>query len=297
MRPIWKGHISFGLVNVPVAIYPAEQRTDLQLHMLDARNHSRVRYERVNAETGEEVPWDQVVRGYEYDKGNYVVIEKEELQQAAPEATRTVEIEAFVDIAEIDPVYFDKPYYLEPDKKGEKGYALLRDAMRETKRAGLARVVIRTRQYMGVMVPRGDALVLHLLRYPQEIRSMDGLRLPGAAADFKVTPQELKMARTLIQSMERPWDPSEHHDEFREALLNWIEKKAKAGDLERAPDTKDFAEEKATTPADLMETLQRSVVHAGASRGRREPVRKKSRTGAATRATPRKARPRSRRGA
>lgn len=276
MRPIWNGHISFGLVQVPIAIYPAEQRTDLQLHMIDSRDHARVRYERVNAATGEEVPWDQVVKAYEYDKGSYVEIDEETLDRVAPEATKAVEIEAFVDIDEIDPIYFDKPYYLEPGKKGEKGYVLLRETMRETRRAAIARIVIRTRQYIAAMVPRGDALTLHLLRYHQEIRPLSDLDLPGGAEEVGVTKAELKMARTLIESMESEWRPDERRDERRENLLRWIEQRIESGDVERAPDAPEPAAAETTSGADLMETLRRSVRHKGSPSGRTRPARKKA---------------------
>lgn len=272
MRPIWKGHISFGLVNVPVTLYPAEQRSDLQLHMIDSRNFSRVRYERVNAETGEEVPWDQIVKGYEYNDGNYVVLSDEELRQAAPEATKAVEIEAFVDLADIDLTFFDRPYYLEPGKKGEKGYVLLRDTLRESGKAGVARVVIRTRQHLAAMLPRGDGLLLNLLRFPQELRSTDQLDLPGSAADVGVTAAELKMARTLVDSMSRGWDPEEYHDEYREALMRWIEQRIESGDVEQAPEAS--APKDAPPSVDLMEALKRSVAHAGDSRS--APPAKKS---------------------
>lgn len=258
MRSIWKGHISFGLVNVPVVLYSAEQRADLQLHLLDSRNFSRVRYERVNAETGEEVPWDQTVKGFEYDDGSYVVIGKDELKQAAPEATQTVEIEQFVDLDEIDPVYFDKPYYLEPSKKGEKGYALLREAMRETGKAGIARVVIRTRQYLAAMAPRGEGLVLNLLRYHQELRDMEELKLPGSLDEVGVKAQELKMARDLVESMSEAWDPAAFHDEYREKLTAWIQKRIESGQIEQAPEAGGPAEE-GPAPINLMEALKKSL--------------------------------------
>ena len=258
MRAIWKGHISFGLVNVPVSLYPAETRTDLQFHMVDSRDFARVRYERVNAETGEEVPWDQIVKGYEYNDGNYVVFGKDELEKVAPEATKSVEIEAFVNLDDIDPLFFDKPYYLEPGPKGEKGYVLLRDAMRESGKAGIARVVIRTRAYLAAMTPRGDAIVLNLLRFKQEIRPIDELDLPGNAADVGVTKQETKMARTLIDSMERDWDPSEYHDEYREALMGWIEKKIQSGDIKQGPEAADL-DEQIPPPINMMEALKKSV--------------------------------------
>ena len=165
-RPIWKGHISFGLVNVPVILHAAERRAgDLSFRMIDSRNSARVRYERVNEETGEEVPWDKIVKGYEYEDGNYVLMSEEELEHASPEMTRTIEIEQFVDLDDIDIRYFDRPYVLVPGNKGEKGYVLLREAIRDAGKVGIAKVVIRARQYLAALIPQGDALVLELLRY------------------------------------------------------------------------------------------------------------------------------------
>lgn len=283
MRPIWKGHITFGLVNVPVTLYPAEQRSDLHLHMLDSRNRSRVRYQRVNAETGEEVPWDQIVKGFEYDSGSYVVIEEEELKEASPEATRSVEIEGFVDLAEIDPIYFDRPYYLEPGAKGEKGYALLRDTLAESGKAGIASVVIRTRQYVAAMAVRERALVLYLLRYAQEVRPMDDLTLPGPAKESGVTAAEMKMARTLVDSMEMEWDASAYHDEYRAALMEWIERKIESGDIARAPEAGEPGEA-AAPPKDMMEALRESVSHA-AGRGRADAKKKTTKKRGGTRTT------------
>lgn len=257
MRPIWKGHISFGLVSVPVVLYSAERRSDLSLHLIDSKNFSRVRYERVNEETGEEVPWDRTVKGYEYADGSYVVIGEDELKEAAPEATKSVEIEQFVDIADIDPIYFDKPYYLQPDKKGEKGYVLLRDALEETGRAGIARVVIRTRQYLAALLPREGGLVLMLLRYAQEVRSISELELPENKGDLKITKQEEKMAKELISSMSSDWDPEAFHDEYREKLLAWIEKRIESGEIERSPEAEDV--EDAPEPINIMTALKESL--------------------------------------
>lgn len=257
MRPIWKGHISFGLVSVPVVLYSAERRSDLSLHLIDSKNFSRVRYERVNEETGEEVPWDRTVKGYEYADGSYVVIGEDELKEAAPEATKSVEIEQFVDIADIDPIYFDKPYYLQPDKKGEKGYVLLRDALEETGKAGIARVVIRTRQYLAALLPREGGLVLMLLRYAQEVRSISELELPENKGDLKITKQEEKMAKELISSMSSDWDPEAFHDEYREKLMAWIEKRIESGEIERSPEVEDV--EDAPEPINIMTALKESL--------------------------------------
>lgn len=257
MRPIWKGFISFGLVNVPVTLYPAEKRAELSFHLLDSANSSRVRYERVNSETGEEVPWSRIVKGFEYDKGNYVIVSDEDFKRAAPEATKTIDIETFVDIDEIDPIYFDKPYYLEPGKGGAKGYVLLRETLRDSNKVGIARVVIRTRQYLAAMAPRGDALALNLMRYQMEVRSTEDLDLPGSPSSVKVTKQELKMAQTLVDSMTRAWDPSEYHDEYREKLMSWIDERIEAGEFERAPEAEE--PDHAPAPINLMEALKKSI--------------------------------------
>ena len=280
-RPVWKGHISFGLVNVPVNLYTAEQRADLQLHMIDSRDQSRVRYERVNEETGEEVPWNEIVRGYEYNDGNYVILSDEELKRAAPEATKRVEIESFVAVRDIDPVFFDRPYYLEPGKGGEKGYVLLRDALAESGRVGIARVVIRTRQYLAAMMPRGDVLVLELLRYAQELRSPADLDIPkGGAKKHGVSAAEMKMAKTLADSMTGEWDPASFKDEYRAELMKWIEKKVKSGGkapvmAEEAPDDEPPA------PLNFMELLQKSIGgggNAGAGAKKSRTTRKKPAT-------------------
>src|SRR3989339_1380560 len=177
-RPIWKGHITFGLVNIPVTLYSAEKRDELHFKLLDSRNKARVHYERVNEETGEEVPWSEVVKAFEYDKGNYVLVEEEDFKRAAPEATQAVEIQDFVDREDVDYVYYDKPYYLMPGKKGEKGYVLLREILRRTGKVGISKVVIRTRQYLDALLAEGDALVLELLRFDQEVRKPEEFDLP-----------------------------------------------------------------------------------------------------------------------
>jgi DNA end-binding protein Ku len=258
-RPVWRGHISFGLVHIPVNLYNAERRTDLQLHMIDSRDKSRVRYERVNADTGAEVPWDSIVKGYEYSDGQYVILNDEELKRAAPEATRSIDIEAFVKVEEIDPIYFDKPYYLEPGKGAEKGYVLLRTAMREAGKVGIARVVIRTRQYMAALSARDELLVLDLLRYRQEILPTDELNIPkNLTRGHGVTNQELKIAGTLIDSMSDAWRPEKYHDEYREQLMKWIEQKVKSGDMHHpAEETSD--EPEAPAPINFMEALKRSL--------------------------------------
>jgi DNA end-binding protein Ku len=263
-RPVWKGHISFGLVNIPVNLHTVEQRADMQLHLIDSRDQSRVVYERVSAETGQEVPWDTIVKGYEYSKGNYVILDDAELKRAAPEATKAIEIEAFVKLAEIDAKFFDKPYYVEPGKHGQKGYVLLREVLKESRQVGIARVVIRTRQYMAAVMPQGDLLILELLRYAQEIKEPKGLDIPaGNAKTSGVSAQELKIARTLVESMTARWDAAKYHDEYRDALMKWIEKKVKAGDMAHPAEPEREDEEEAPAPINFMELLKKSVEHSG----------------------------------
>jgi len=262
-RPVWKGHITFGLVNVPVQLFSAQQRTDLQLHMLDSRNHARVRYERVNAETGDEVPWNSIVKGYEYSDGNYVVISEEELKRAAPEATKSIEVEAFVKVSEISPLYFDTPYYIEPTKGGDKGYTLLRRVLAESELVGIARVVIRTRQYMAALMPLKGMLVLELLRYAQEIRPAAAITLPDAKSKAgSVSAAEMKAAKTLVDAMTAEWKPGEYHDEYRDALVKWIDKRVKAGEIEHAPELPPD-EDEPPAPLNFMELLKQSVAKAG----------------------------------
>lgn len=261
-RAVWNGHISFGLIQIPVELHSAEKRTDIQFHMVDSRNQARVRYERVNEETGEEVPWNEIVKGYEYDDGRYVLLEEEEFKRVAPEVTKTVELSGFVDVSGIEPIYFDKPYYLVPGKKGDKPYMLLRESLRRSGKAGVASVVIRTRQYLALVMPRGPALMLNLLRFAQELRQPDEFRFPeGSLADYKITSKEVSMAEQLIESMTEDWDPTQYQDEYRSALLAFIEKKLKSSG-KGAPRTREAPEEAPPATADvidLMELLKRSM--------------------------------------
>jgi len=223
-RPIWNGSISFGLLQVPVQLYSGERSTHVPLRMLDGRDKSPIRYERVNSETGEEVPWKEVVKAYEYAKGDFVVIDEEEIRKAAPESTETVEIEAFVDREDIDPRFFEKPYYLVPGERAEKGYVLLREILKRKKKVGIARVVIRTRQYLAALMPCGDALVLNLMRFPEEVVDAAEFQLPaGAPGKFRISAKELDMGEQLIESMTSAWDPDDYHDDFREKMRKLID--------------------------------------------------------------------------
>lgn len=276
-RPIWNGTISFGLLNVPVQLYSGERSVDLHFRMLDSRDKSPVRYERVNSETGEEVPWKEIVKGFEYSKGSYVVIDEEDIRKAAPESTETVEIEAFVEREQIDPMYFEKPYYLVPGKKAEKGYVLLREVLAKTGKVGVARVVIRTRQYLAALSPRGDALMLDLMRFPQEIVKADEFTLPkGNSKSYRVTPQELGMATQLIESMTKKWDPDDYKDEFRAQLRKIIDQEVarQSGKKVRAHKAEEAAPTEATTNVvDFMALLKRSLEKDGRKKGDKTSAR------------------------
>jgi DNA end-binding protein Ku len=273
-RPIWNGTISFGLLNVPVQLYSGERTVDLHFRMLDSRDKSPVRYERVNSETGEEVPWKEIVKGFEYSKGSYVVLDEAEIRKAAPQSTETVEIEAFVQRDEIDPMFFEKPYYLVPTKKAEKGYVLLREVLAKTGKVGIARVVIRTRQYLAALSPRGDALMLDLMRFPQEIVKADEFTLPGGTSkSYRVTPQELSMATQLIEAMTKKWQPDDYQDEFRAQLRKIIDAQIalQSGKKVRTRKQEEAVSAEATTNVvDFMELLKRSLDKGGKEkRGRK----------------------------
>jgi DNA end-binding protein Ku len=228
-RALWKGSINFGLVNIPVALYPAETSKSLDLDMLDRRDFAPIKYQRINKQTGKEVPWDQIVKGYQYQKGEYVTLTDEELRGANVEATQSVDILDFVAAADISPVYFDKPYYLEPLKNGRRAYMLLREVLTKSDKVAIARVVIRTREHLAAVIPQGNVLILNLLRFQHELRDSKGLDIPEAGSKGRaISAGELQMAERLIEAMSGPWNPAKYRDEYREDVENLIEKKIKA---------------------------------------------------------------------
>lgn len=268
-RPIWSGTLSFGLLNVPVSLMPAERSVDLHFRMLDSRSNTPVRYERVNAETGEEVPWKDVVKAFEYKKGSYVVLRPEDIRSASPEGREAVEVETFVDQDSIGAEYFEKPYYLVPGKKAEKGYVLLRETLRRTGKIGIARVVIRTREYLAAVMPKGDAMMLVLLRYPQELIDAGEYAFPeGKPASYRVSAKEIDMAGQLIESMADAWKPTEFRDEFRDRLRKVIEKRMKSKGVVVTREEETAPENAATNVVDFMALLQKSL-----SSKRRTPAR------------------------
>ena len=269
-RPIWTGTLSFGLLNIPVRLMAGERRVDLSFRMLASRNNARVRYERVNEETGEEVPWKEIVKAFEYDKGAYVVIEEEDLAAAAPDRKETIDIDTFVDVAAIEPEYFDKPYVLEPAAKAEKGYVLLRDVLTRTGKAGIGRVVSRTREYLAAVLPRGDALVMMVLRFAQELVDPEEYRLPeGKSSKWKITPREGEMAEQLISSMAGDWEPEQFKDDFRIRLQEVIEQRVRSKKVvqDDDPEQETPPEGSATNVIDFAELLKRSLEKKGGKRG------------------------------
>jgi len=255
-RPIWSGAISFGLVNVPVKLMGAVSPKDVRFNQLEAGTGARIKQKRVSAETGEEVPFDQIVKGYEISPDNYVVIEPQELEALDPKATRSIEIEDFVDLDQIDPLYFERPYYLVPDKGGAKAYALLLEAMKESKKVGIARLVLRTKQYLAAIRPLGDALVLETLLYPDEVTLPDEIEgLPRD--DVEIQDRELKIARQLIESLSTEFEPENYRDEYRERVLELIEQKAEGKQIVTQPAT-----EEPTKVVDLMAALEASLAQA-----------------------------------
>jgi DNA end-binding protein Ku len=253
-RAIWSGAISFGLVNVPVKLYTATSPKTVRFHQISAKTGARVKQKRVDSSTGEEVAYEDIVKGYELSPDRYVMIEPEELEALDPQATRTIDIEEFVDLSEIDPIYYDHSYYLAPTAGGAKAYRLLLDAMREAGKVGLGRVVIRSKQQLCALRPTGQVLALTTMLFGDEVLPADRLDELDSIADAAASERELRMAEQLIASLSAEFEPEKFHDEYRERVLELIEAKAAGQPIEvPAP-----AEEPAAAP-DLMAALEASL--------------------------------------
>lgn len=253
MRTLWNGAISFGLVTIPVSLYPATRREDLKFKMLRKSDLSPINYKRVAEADGKEVPWDEIVKGYEHEKGKFVVIKEEDFARVDVEATQTVDIINFVAIEDVDPLLFYKPYYLEVGKGGDKAYVLLRDALVKAGKIAIAKVVIRARQHLAAVKPQKDGLVLELMHFPDELVDAEEFKEPKEKAVGKA---EMQMAEQLIDSMSSDWKPEEYTDEYRDALEKLIEDKIEhGGEAEPAPAKK----KKPTNVVDLVSILQQSI--------------------------------------
>ena len=263
-RAVWKGAISFGLVHIPVALHAATVNTGLDFDWLDKRTLDPVGYRRINKVTGEEIESENIIKGIEFEKGRYVVLTDEEIRAAYPKTTQAIAIDSFVPNTQIPFVYLERPYYLEPINKGEKVYALLRDALLQSRRVGVARVVLQNKQHLAALVPSGQGLVLNLLRWGDEIRSWEDLDLPPEGPRAAgVSDKELSMAKALIEDMSGKWDPHQFTDSFKDEILALVERKVKAGQLQPVAQPEAAAEEEVipfgAQVLDLSDLLQRSL--------------------------------------
>lgn len=259
-RVLWKGAISFGLVHIPVGLHTASSEQGIDFDWLDRRTMDHVGYKRINKKTGKEIDRDDIVKGVEYESGHYVIISPEEIAAAYPRTTQTIEIQMFVDAGDIPFVYLERPYYVAPINKGHKVYALLRETLAQTGKVGLAKVVIATKEHLAALVPSGDVLVLNLLRWGDEIKPLDDLDLPPSGTKAaKISPAELKMAQQLVQDMAGTWEPQNFKNEFKERVMELVQKKVKSGNTETVLEPEEEAPSTTAEVIDLTELLQRSL--------------------------------------
>jgi DNA end-binding protein Ku len=275
-RALWKGAISFGLVHIPVSLHTATTSSSIDFDWLDKRTMDPVGYKRINKKTGKEIEKQNIVKGIEYEDGQYVVMTDEEIKAAYPKSTQSIDIEAFVPVAEIPFLYLERPYYLAPIAKGAKVYALLRETLQRSGRAGLARVVISTKQYLSALVAMGPVLVLNLLRWSDEVRAWKELELPPEGIKSAgLAERELKMAKQLVDDMTTSWNPEKFRDTFKEDVMALVEKKVQAGQTEKVVqiEAEEAAPSKGAEIIDLAELLKRSL-RGGDSAERSGPVRR-----------------------
>lgn len=258
-RAIWKGSISFGLVGIPVGLFSAEKPDELSFRQLDRRTMSPIGYRKYNKANGQDVDADDIVRAFEYNDEQYVVLSDEDFRRANPEKSQTIEITDFVDAEEIPPTFFDKPYYLAPVGRNPKAYALLREALRRSGKVGIARVTIRSREHLAAVVPQGDVLVLEILRYANELRATDDLEVPtGDLKALGVQERELDLAERLIEGMTGAWEPEKYHDEYRDDLMALIRRRVESGETAE-PDESPVPDARPRDVIDIMSLLKRSV--------------------------------------
>lgn len=262
-RALWKGAISFGLINIPVELFTAEKRDELDFTLLDKRDLSPVGYKRFNKKSGREVAWENIIKGYEYEDGKFVLMSDEDLRRANVEATQSIDIQSFVDLAQVPIYYYEQPYYLAPTKGGDKAYALLRETLLATGKMAVAQVVIRTRQHLAALLPQGEMLNLVTLRYPSELRPPDDLVVPARSGKKSVVSKaEVEMARSLVKHMSSDWDPEQFHDTYRDDVLALIQKKIKSGQTHEMAEADDAGTSRAAGSGkvvDLMALLKSSL--------------------------------------
>ena len=260
-RSLWKGAISFGLVYIPVDLYSAVKTNELDLTMLDKRDFSPIGFKRYNKGNNKEVAWDNIIKGYEYTAGEYVVLSDEDLKRANVKATQTIDIISFVNAEDVPLTYYETPYYLAPGRGGAKVYALLRETLRRAGRIGIATVVIRTKQHLCALVASEDGIIMNTLRYADEIRDAEGLDLPAKGVKgVGITDKELKMALSLVEGMSEEWDPSQYHDTYKEDVLALVEKKVKAGQTKSITmPSKETEAKPSSNVIDLVALLKQSL--------------------------------------
>ncbi len=290
-RSLWKGAISFGLVHIPVEMYPATREHSLDLTMLDRRDFSPVGFKRYNKGNNKEVTWDDIVKGYEYSSGEYVVLSEEDLRRANVEATQTIDILAFVDAAEVPLLYYEQPYYLAPGKGGDKVYALLRETLKSTGKVGIATVVIRVKQHLAALVCVGDTIVLDTLRFADEIRDPGELKIPSSDSKAAaISDKELKMAMALVEGMSEDWEPEQYHDTYREDVMKIVEEKVAAHQTKTITmPGKEKAPAASGNVIDLVALLQQSIgKKPGKAEAEETPAPKARKPAAAKKAAPAK---------
>jgi DNA end-binding protein Ku len=262
-RPIWKGAISFGLVHVPVELHSASSSSGIDLDLLDKRDFAPVGYKRYNKSTGKEVTQEDIVKGYAFQKDEYVVLTETDLRKANPESTQTIDILSFVEASDIPVIFFEQPYYLVPSKGGEKVYALLRQTLQRSGKTALGQVVIRTKQHLAALMPVEEVIVLNLLRYKEEIRELPAIPLPKSGKQSLVSAKEVDMALSLVKDMTESWNPEQYQDTYRQDILKLVEKKVKAKQThvltEPDSDAEDVNETKPSNVVDLLQLLKNSL--------------------------------------
>lgn len=259
-RPLWKGAISFGLIHIPVDLYSAESSQQLDLSMLDKRDFAPIGYKRVNKKSGKEVEWKDIVKGYEFEDNQYVVLSEEDIKRANPEATQTIDIQAFIDADEVSPIYYEQPYYLAPAKGGDKVYALLRETLKKSGKIAIAQVVIRVKQHIAALIPIEDMIVLNLLRYADDMHAMEDYKVPKTqTGKTAVSDKEVQMALSLVEGMTEKWDPKLYKDNYRNDLMKLIEKRIKSKQTKVLDESEPPEVAPASNIVDIMALLKQSI--------------------------------------
>jgi len=272
-RPLWKGHISFGMVNIPVSLVPGDRpEREVSFELLDDRDMAPIGYRKVNKNSGREVPREHIARGFRLDDGQVVLVSDEDLKKASPERTQTIEIHGFVERDQVPPLYFERPYYIQPTATGEKGYALLREAMAATGKAAVGSIVLHSRQHLVLLLVDGPWIIMDTLRYPSELREPKELDAPKKSPEqLGIRDKELDMARRLVEEMAEPWQPEQYHDVYQEELMAAIKRKAESGEAKPTAEVAEGTEQGPAKVTDLMTLLKQSVDKAGGGKARRKP--------------------------